>query len=96
MIRFGISVESIANRPDSVQWQQLMQFQTHRARELMLSGSGLCKRLPLRLGWELRLVVQGGLRIADKTDQVKGDVFTRRPKLQKLDWAILLWRAILM
>ncbi|MFZ6689000.1 squalene synthase HpnC [Undibacterium sp. SXout11W] len=96
MIRFGISAESIANRPKNAQWQQLMQFQTHRARELMVSGSGLCKRLPFRLGWELRLVVQGGLRIAEKTDQVKGDIFTLRPKLQKLDWLVLLWRAIIM
>ncbi|MFZ6863115.1 squalene synthase HpnC [Undibacterium sp. Ji67W] len=96
MLRFDLSAESIANQANSEQWQLLMQFQTQRARDLMLSGSGLCKRLPPRLGWELRLVVQGGLRIAEKTDQAAGDVFRRRPKLQKLDWLILIWRALIM
>ncbi|MFZ6752944.1 squalene synthase HpnC [Undibacterium sp. Dicai25W] len=94
--RFSIPPESIGHKPDSTQWQQLMQFQTQRARELMLSGSSLCKRLPTRLGWELRLVVQGGLRIAEKTDQVNADVFRHRPKLDKRDWFILCWRAIVM
>ena len=94
--RFDLPPESIGNQPNDAHWQQLMQFQTQRARELMLSGSGLCKRLPLRLGWELRLVIQGGLRIAEKTDLTRGDIFKHRPKLQKLDWLILIWRAIAM
>jgi phytoene/squalene synthetase len=40
-------------------------FEVKRARALMLDGAPLARRLPGRIGWELRLVVQGGLRILE-------------------------------
>ena len=39
------------------------------ARALMLEGAPLVHTLPGRVGWELRLVVQGGLRILDKIER---------------------------
>ncbi len=77
-------------------WSALMEFECQRARQLMLSGAPLCLRLPGRIGWELRLVVQGGLRILDKIQAVKGDVFRQRPVLTKLDWLLLGYRALRM
>ena len=77
-------------------WRALMAFEVQRARALMLGGAPLSRRLPGRIGWELRLVVQGGLRILDKIELVRYDVFTRRPQLTPTDWAVMLWRAIRM
>jgi len=77
-------------------WRALMAFQLRRARSLMLSGSSLARRLPGRVGWELRLVVQGGLRILDRLEAIDFDVFTRRPTLHKRDWVIICWRALRM
>ncbi len=77
-------------------WQALMHFEVARARALMLSGAPLAKRLPGRIGWELRLVVQGGLRILERIEQVQGDVFRRRPKLGKWDWLVVAWRGLTM
>ena len=77
-------------------WRALMAFEVARARALMQGGAPLAKRLPGRIGWELRLVVQGGLRILDKIEGVGYDVFTRRPQLKPADWAVMLWRAICM
>ena len=98
--QFGISEEQLAQSAgsglcDGV-WQQMMRFQTQRTRDMMLAGSGLAKRLPGRIGWELRLVIQGGLRILEKIDAVNGNVFRHRPTLGKVDWATILWRAIRM
>ena len=70
-----------------------MDFEIQRARTLMLHGAPLARRLPGRVGWELRLVVQGGLAILDKIEGVGYDVFTRRPTLGKTDWLRLAWRA---
>jgi phytoene/squalene synthetase len=53
-------------------------------------------RLPGRIGWELRLVVQGGLRIVERIEAVDYDIFQRRPQLRKSDWLRLCWRAIWM
>ena len=77
-------------------WCALMQFEVTRARALMLSGAPLAKRLPGRIGWELRLVVQGGLQILEAIEQVGFDVFTRRPKLGPADWIRIVWRAMWM
>lgn len=74
-------------------WRSLMRFQIERARTMILSGAPLALRLPGRIGWELRLVVQGGLRILERIEAVDYDVFHRRPKLGIGDWLLMLGRA---
>jgi phytoene/squalene synthetase len=77
-----------------------MQALVQWARELMQSGSPLCKRVSAqghwRFGFELRLVLQGGLRILDKIEAQGFDTSKRRPKITKWDAPILLWRAFCM
>lgn len=63
------------------------------ARARMLKGASLACRIPGRAGWELRLVVQGGLRILDKIEAMNFATWRARPKLGLLDLPILLWRA---
>ncbi|MGB6105739.1 MAG: squalene synthase HpnC [Pusillimonas sp.] len=75
-------------------WQALMREQVAQARELLLSGLPLTYRLRGRIGFELRLVVHGGLRILERLDQLHYDIFFQRPTLAKSDWALLLWRAL--
>jgi squalene synthase HpnC len=66
------------------------------ARASMLRGSPLVHRLPGRAGWELRLVVQGGLRILDKVLALKGASLHTRPRLNPWDWCVMLGRALVM
>jgi squalene synthase HpnC len=94
--RFHIGELQIAGSDTHGQWQEMMRFQTDRARAMMMRGAPLCRRLPGRIGWELRLVVQGGLRILERIDDVNGDIFTKRPRLNKFDWLCIFWRAVLM
>lgn len=94
--QFGVSETDIANGNAGDSWRRLMQFQVDRARAMMLSGAPLALRLPGRIGWELRLVVQGGLRILERIEAVNGDVFRRRPKLGLFDWLRMAWRAACM
>ncbi|WP_353152533.1 squalene synthase HpnC [Pollutimonas bauzanensis] len=75
-------------------WQALMQAQVQQAREQLLAGLPLTQRLPGRIGFELKLVVHGGLRILDRLDQLHYDIFFHRPTLQKRDWILLFWRAL--
>lgn len=93
---FGVSEKHISEQTADEDWQQLMRFELDRTRALMLSGAPLALRLPGRIGWELRLVVQGGLRILQKIEAVNYDVFQRRPTLKKTDWFLILWRALRM
>jgi squalene synthase HpnC len=96
MARFGVTEGQIAARDASGGWWELMRFQVERARAMMLKGSPLAKRLPGRIGLEIRAVVQGGLRILEKIESVRGDVFRRRPVLSARDWPLVLARALVM
>ena len=66
------------------------------ARALMHEGAPLVHRLPGRMGWELRFVVQGGLRILDKIEALGFDTFSQRPTIGKADAPLLAWRALRM
>ena len=66
------------------------------SRESMLSGAPLVHAIPGRAGWELRFVVQGGLRVLERIDRMGGAVLSRRPTLGWADAVPLVWRALRM
>ncbi len=94
--RFGVEPAQIAQRRTNAAWARMIGAQTQIARELLLRGQPLARELGGRIGWELRLVVQGGLRIAARIDAVGGDVFAHRPVLQGPDWLAIAGRALAM
>jgi squalene synthase HpnC len=94
--RFGVASAQLDLAEADAAFQALMRFEVERARAMMLGGAPLAKRLPGRIGWELRMVVQGGLRILERLEQVQYDVFRRRPKLGLTDWLVIMWRALVM
>jgi squalene synthase HpnC len=76
-----------------------LQDELHFARELMMQGAPLAKRIPGRAGWELCAVVQGGLCILDKLDaraETTEHTQLTRPTLKKSDFARIAWRCIRM
>jgi len=66
------------------------------ARGLMQQGAPLVHRVPGRAGWELRLVVQGGLRILDAIAAQHHRSWRTRVTLHKTDLPRLAWRALWM
>ena len=77
-------------------WRALMGFEVARARALMLEGAPLATRLPGRIGWELRMVVQGGLRILDRIEALDFDTFATRPTLRRADAIVIAARMVRM
>ena len=94
--RFRVSEDDIAAGRWSANWAALIDFQVDRARDLMLRGAPLVHALPGRIGWEIRLTVEGGLRILERIRRVRGDVFRSRPVLGKLDWLVVAGRSLTM
>jgi squalene synthase HpnC len=74
----------------------LIADQVRLARGLMQAGAALVQRIPGRAGWELRLVVQGGLRILDKIEALDFATLRVRPKLGPWDVAVMIWRSLWM
>ena len=95
MEHFGVTSADIAGGHLSAGWRSLMQFEVERTRKLMQSGSPLARQLPGRIGWELRLVVQGGLRILDRIEMAGYDIFNRRPVLKGGDWLSIICRCLM-
>lgn len=90
LMRCGVSEAQIASGRTDDNWRTLMQFEVARARALMLQGKPLGSILGGRIGLEMRMIIQGGLRILDKLEAAGYDMFRRRPLLRPLDWVIML------
>lgn len=96
LARYAVLPAALDHPDARPRWRALMKFEVERARALMLSGAPLALRLKGRIGFELRMVVQGGLRILDAIEKVEYDVFRHRPTLGKRDWLAVFWAALRM
>ena len=96
LVKHGLSPADLQAAANSPAAAALLQAAVKWARELMLEGAPLVRRVPGRAGWELRLVVQGGLRIAERVEQLGTSVLHTRPQLGPGDAAIMLWRSLRM
>ena len=85
---------SAGHQPESA--RQMIAAQAYSARALMLFGAKLVRQVPGRAGWELRLVVQGGLRILDRITALNYATLTQRPTLRTWDYVVMAWRATWM
>lgn len=94
LYRFGVSDAHIEEGRIDAAWIALMRHEVEQARNMMLYGAPLARSLPGRIGFELRLIVCGGLRILEKIEAVGYDVFRHRPQLTAADWPVLASRAL--
>jgi phytoene/squalene synthetase len=93
MRSFGVDEAHLAEQRCDAAWRALMKFQCDRTSDLMRRGAPLGGALAGRIGLEIRVTVQGGLRILEKLRQAGYDTFRSRPLLRWHDWPLLLWRA---
>ena len=93
MQQHGVQDADLQMDSSSLNATKLIADYAEAARAGMLKGASLACQIPGRAGWELRLVVQGGLRILDKIEAMNFATWRARPKLGPLDLPVLLWRA---
>ncbi|MEY4562378.1 MAG: hypothetical protein RLZZ618_1655 [Pseudomonadota bacterium] len=91
--RHGLSPHTLLSAEDTPATRALVAELVDWTRGLMQRGSPLVHALPGRAGWELRLVVQGGLAILDKTSRLDHATLRTRPTLAWHDVPRLVWRA---
>jgi hydroxysqualene synthase len=94
--KHGLDRSVVLARVNSAETRALVADLVTWARDLMHEGAPLVHAVPGRAGWELRLVVQGGLRILDKIEAGGFTSLQRRPVLRWFDAPVLLWRALWM
>ncbi len=94
--RFGLSREDMLAQRQTPNATLLIAHCVATARASMQFGSQLVHQVPGRAGWELRLVVQGGLRILDRIEALNYATLSQRPTLRWFDFPVMLWRALWM
>lgn len=92
MQRFGVTEQHLQQQTSDKAMREMMALQFERARTLLASGTPLGRRLPGRMGLELRIIIQGGLRVLEKLEK-QHDLFSR-PRLNGLDWVRSMFRAL--
>jgi squalene synthase HpnC len=93
MARAGVTDGDLRSRRDGDRLRALLDAQLERARALMISGAPLARNLSGRFGFEIRLIVAGGLRVLGALQRRRSTVFAR-PRLRGTDWAAMLWTAL--
>ena len=93
---FGVSKTDLLNLKQTQNTTNLIASQAMNTLATMQKGMQLVHILPGRAGWELRFVIQGGLRILDKIKMLNFAMLENRPKLNKLDFVVIAWRALWM
>jgi squalene synthase HpnC len=94
--RYGVATEDLLAQRDGPKVHTLVADMVTWAREMMLEGAPLVHTIPGRAGWELRLVVQGGLRILDRIESMDFATLHSRPVLRWNDLALMAGRALMM
>ena len=94
--RFGVSQADILAQRQTQNATKLIAHCVAISGASMAFGSQLVHQIPGRAGWELRLVVQGGLRILDKIKGQGYATLNQRPTVRWWDVPVMLWRAVWM
>lgn len=93
MALFGVTEDHIREGISDDAMAGLLRFQARRARDLLLEGAPLGRRLPGLFGVEIRTIIAGGLRVLDRLEAQQDDLFTR-PRLTRQDRLRILWRGL--
>lgn len=92
--RHGVDVSRPQALGDSPATQALVAELCHWAETMMHQGAPLALRLPGRVGWELRLVVLGGLRVLAKIRRMEFRTVSHRPVLHAADAFVMCAQAV--
>ena len=95
----GADESALARRQFGDAWRAALGDVTARTRASFMNGRPIADAVSGRLRWELRATWLGGMRILDRLEASRFDVFAHRPSLSKADlpaiaWHMLTWRQL--
>jgi squalene synthase HpnC len=91
---YEVTEEALFARRADPGYRELLKFQVERTQQIFNEGKPLTRELRGLLRLEIRLTWLGGTKILRKIEALDYDTLTRRPKLGKVDMALLFCRAL--
>ena len=92
-VRAGASFDALDRGELTDEWRDALSRSAARTRELFDRGRAVCDGVSGRLRYELRATWLGGVRILDRLEASRFDVFHDRPSLGMRDVPALAWGA---
>ena len=93
LTQFGVDESHFREQRSDSAFYQLIQQQIQYTREKMLFGQPLGRAVHGRFGFQLRIMINGGLRTLDLLERQKENLFSR-PRLGKRDMLWMVWKAL--
>jgi len=94
-VRFGLLPGELRRNAGTGKLTQLLKYQVDRTRQIFLEGMPLLRLIDERFALELRMTVNGGMKILEKIAAQDYDTLRRRPSLSTFDRVHLLVRSLL-
>jgi squalene synthase HpnC len=94
MARFGYGEADLQANRFTPAFAALMRFQVDRTRELFERGLPLVDRIPSNVRLDVELFARGGLAILNKIERQGYNVWQRRPRLSRLEKALLILKTL--
>lgn len=92
--RFGVNGSSLSVRRDTPESRALIQHLVDETRNLFHRGLPLIRLMPRDLRMQIELFARGGLAILRKIEKQNYNVLENRPKLSKVDKAVLMAKVL--
>jgi hydroxysqualene synthase len=92
-LKAGALERDLAETRWTPNWTTAMEACVATTRELFERGRFVCDGVGGRLRFELRLTWHGGMCVLDRVTRGRDALLIKRPKLERTDIPVLLWRA---
>lgn len=90
----GARLSDLEARRLTPEWRAALAEASRRTRALFARGRGVCDGVDGRLRWELRATWLGGVRVLDRFEASRYDVFGSRPVLSAADVPAILTKMV--
>ena len=95
MQHFNVNEDHFRNKCADDNFRSFIQFQIQRTKILMLTGAPLGLAMPGRFGWQLRIMINSGIKVLELLEIQTQNYFSR-PRLKFNHWMNILWRTIVL
>jgi len=87
---FGVEEQQIKNKIADEKFKRLLKTLLEETKIMFEEGKNIHRYIPINFQLQMKMTILGGEKILEKISLIDYDVFNKRPKLSKKDFAIIL------
>ncbi|MBI5808315.1 MAG: squalene synthase HpnC [Ignavibacteriales bacterium] len=92
---FGVEEQQIKNKIADENFKRLLKTLLEESKIMFEEGKNILRYIPINFQLQMKMTILGGEKILEKISLIDYDVFNKRPKLSKKDFAIILLNGLM-